>query len=206
MQLILTLLDFFGVAVFAVSGSLAAGRKQMDLFGVVVLATVTALGGGTIRDMVLSKGSVFWVSEPSYLIAAALAAIVTFFTIRFFQLPDRLLLVADAIGLAVFTVIGTEMTLAAGFSEIIAIVMGMISGTFGGIIRDVLSNEIPLIFRKEIYASASLAGAAMFWLLTSVFGEREIAVLISIVVTLGLRIAGTYWGLSLPTFQPRQKR
>jgi len=198
MHQILIILDFFGVAVFAVSGSLAAGRKQMDLFGVVVLASVTALGGGTIRDMVMSGGPVFWVADPTYLIVAMTAAVVTFFSIRFFKLPNNLLLIADAIGLAVFTVLGTEMALVSGSSGLVAIVMGMISGVFGGLIRDILSGEIPLILQKEIYATASLCGALTFWLLATFLDQQEVSVIISVLVTLLIRLAASYWRLSLP--------
>jgi uncharacterized membrane protein YeiH len=198
MHQILIILDFFGVAVFAVSGSLAAGRKQMDLFGVVVLASVTALGGGTIRDMVMSGGPVFWVVNPTYLVVAMIAAVVTFFSIRFFKLPNSLLLIADAIGLAVFTVLGTKVALASGTSGLVAIVMGMMSGVFGGLIRDILSGEIPLILRKEIYATASLCGALTYWLMATFLDQQEVSVIISVLVTLLIRLAATYWRLSLP--------
>ena len=198
MQTLLHILDIFGVAVFAISGALAAGKRRMDLFGVVVLAVVTALGGGTLRDMILDVGPVFWVTSPIYLIVALAAAVATFFTVRFFSLPPALLTVADALGLAVFTVLGTEKALAADISPGIAVVMGVMTGVVGGMIRDVLSDEIPLILRKEIYATASLCGAIILTALIALTEVRTLAIFASLVVTLALRLSAIKWKISLP--------
>ena len=198
MQTLLHILDIFGVAVFAISGARAAGKRRMDLFGVVVLAVVTALGGGTLRDVILDVSGVFWVTDPTYLIVAVAAAIATFFTVRLFSLPPILLAIADALGLAVFTILGTEKALGAGVPAVIAIVMGVITGVVGGMIRDVLSGEIPLILRSELYATASLCGAIILTLTISKFQVREIAVLTSLSVTLALRLAAIKWKISLP--------
>ncbi|NIP24484.1 MAG: trimeric intracellular cation channel family protein [Phycisphaerae bacterium] len=198
MQILLHILDIFGVAVFAISGALAAGKKRMDLFGVVVLAAVTALGGGTLRDMILDSGPVFWVTDPTYLIVAVGAAVATFVTVRLFKLPNMLLAIADALGLAVFTVLGTEKALALDMPVTIAVVMGVMSGVVGGMIRDVLSGEIPLILRKEIYATASLCGAIVLTLTITKIQIRELAVIASIIVTLGLRLSAIKWKISLP--------
>lgn len=198
MQILLHILDIFGVAVFAISGALAAGKRRMDLFGVVVLASVTALGGGTLRDMILDTGPVFWVTDPIYLIVAVVAAVATFFTVRLFKLPLMLLAIADALGLAVFTVLGTEKALALDMPASIAVVMGVMTGVVGGMIRDVLSGEIPLILRKEIYATASLCGAIVLTLTITKIQIRELAVIASIIVTLGLRLSAIKWKISLP--------
>jgi uncharacterized membrane protein YeiH len=198
MQTLFYILDIFGVAVFAISGALAAGKRRMDLFGVVVLASVTALGGGTLRDMILDAGPVFWVTDPTYLIVAVVAAVAIFFTVRLFRLPPMLLAVADAVGLAVFTVLGTEKALTLGMSAGIAVVMGVMTGVVGGMIRDVLSGEIPLILRKEIYATASLCGAIVLAFTVTKIQVRELAVIASIVVTLGLRLSAIKWKISLP--------
>lgn len=200
MQTLLYAMDLFGVAVFAITGSLAAGKKRMDLFGVVVLATVTALGGGTLRDLVLGSGPVFWVSAPIYLLVAVATAIVTFFLVRFFGLPLRLLSVADAFGLAVFTVLGTQKTLDMGISPGIAVVMGVMTGVVGGMIRDVLSGEIPLILRREIYATASLCGAVIFCIISVALQNQGIAAVASVIVTLGLRLSAIKWKMSLPLY------
>jgi len=200
MQTLLYVMDLFGVAVFAITGSLAAGKKRMDLFGVVVLATVTALGGGTLRDLVLGTSPVFWVSAPIYLLVAVATAIVTFFLVRFCGLPLKLLSVADAFGLAVFTVLGTQKALDMGISPGIAVVMGIMTGVVGGIIRDILSGEIPLILRREIYATASLCGAITFCLVSVALQNQALAALTSVIVTLVLRLSAIKWKMSLPLY------
>ncbi len=200
MQTLLYVMDLFGVAVFAITGSLAAGKKRMDLFGVVVLATVTALGGGTLRDLVLGVSPVFWVSAPIYLLVAVATAIVTFFLVRFCGLPLKLLSVADAFGLAVFTVLGTQKALDMGISPGIAVVMGIMTGVVGGIIRDILSGEIPLILRREIYATASLCGAITFCFVSIDLQNQGFAAVASVIVTLGLRLSAIKWEMSLPLY------
>jgi uncharacterized membrane protein YeiH len=200
MQTLLYAMDLFGVAVFAITGSLAAGKKHMDLFGVVVLATVTAVGGGTLRDLVLGVSPVFWVSAPIYLLVAVATAIVTFFLVRFYGLPLKLLSVADAFGLAVFTVLGTQKALDMDISPGIAVVMGVMSGVFGGMIRDVLSGEIPLILRREIYATASLCGAVTFCVVSYAQQNQSLAAIASVIVTLTLRLSAIKWEMSLPLF------
>jgi uncharacterized membrane protein YeiH len=199
-MLVVYLLDMFGVAVFAVAGALAAGRKRMDLFGVLVLGLVTALGGGTLRDLVLDAHPVFWIADPAYLAMATAAAGATFVGARRRRPPGRALLVADALGLAVFTAIGAAKTLSLGFSGVIAVIMGMFTGVAGGMLRDVLAGEIPLIFRREIYATASLAGGAALALLQAGGVPGQWALAGGAAVTLGLRLAAIRWGLSLPVF------
>ena len=162
-------LDLFGVAVFAVTGALAAGKKQMDLFGVVVLALATALGGGTLRDLILGAYPVFWISDPTYIFVGTAAAILIFVLARFFRPPAKALKFADAFGLAVFTVIGTSKAISLGVPGSISVIMGVLTGVAGGIIRDMLSGEIPLVLKAEIYATASLCGAITFVVLTNYF-------------------------------------
>ncbi|GAA5444673.1 UPF0126 inner membrane protein YadS [Microbulbifer sp. NBRC 101763] len=190
--------DLIGIAVFAFSGVLAAGHKQMDLFGAVVLACVTSTGGGTIRDIILNI-PVFWLQEPYYLWIAVITGVVSFYLIRYLQVPMRLLMFADAIGLAVFVVIGTQKGLEMGYSATIAIVMGMMTGTFGGVIRDVLSGDIPLLLRREIYATAALTGAAVLVALDA-NGKLpgDLVVAIAVLVTLSIRLAAIRWNLSAP--------
>ncbi|MFA0812626.1 trimeric intracellular cation channel family protein [Microbulbifer epialgicus] len=191
--------DLIGIAVFAFSGVLAAGHKQMDLFGAVVLACVTSTGGGTIRDIILNI-PVFWLQEPYYLWIAVITGVVSFYLIRYLQVPMRLLMFADAIGLAVFVVIGTQKGLEMGYSATIAIVMGMMTGTFGGVIRDVLSGDIPLLLRREIYATAALTGAAVLVALdASGILPGDLVVAIAVLVILSIRLAALRWNLSAPT-------
>lgn len=200
MQTLIYLMDLFGVGVFAITGSLAAGRKHMDIFGVVVVATVTALGGGTLRDLILGAYPTFWVSDPTYLVVAVATAIAIFFLVRFCDLPPTLLSVADAFGLAVFTVVGTDKALALEIPGGIAVVMGVMTGVVGGMIRDVLSGEIPLILRREIYATASLCGAIAYSSILINFQNKGVAILAAVLVTLGLRLSAIRWKISLPVY------
>jgi len=204
MQPVVLLLDLAGVAVFAISGALAAGRKRMDLFGVVVLACVTALGGGTARDLTLGAYPVFWVADPRYVFVAVAGAIVTFVAVRRWRLPQGLLLLADAFGLALFTVIGAERALAHGASGPVAVIMAVVTGVVGGMLRDVLVREIPFICRSELYATASLCGAVVFVAFAQGPPPLGLAVAASFVVTLGLRLAAIRWGLSLPSWPQRR--
>lgn len=198
-------LNLFGTAVFAIGGALAAARKGMDLFGVVVAAVLTGIGGGTLRDLCLGVQPVNWVTDPMGLEIAAIFGILTFAYGRFRQfanIPNRLLIVADAVGLAVFTVLGCNTALANNAGALIAVIMGMVTGSGGGIIRDVFSAEIPLFFRKEIYATACLVGGGGYLLLLASGASESWAMLGGAVVTLLIRLAAIYWGLSLPVLTP----
>ena len=160
---ILHLFGLLGSAVFALSGALEAGRKKMDVFGAIVVALVTALGGGTLRDLLLPGKSVFWVTDSQPVITAIVVAVLTFYTIRpLGPVSRRMLLIADAAGLAFFTVLGVEKSLSCGLSPLISVMMGTITGIVGGIVRDILCNTIPLVLQREVYATASLAGGIMY--------------------------------------------
>ena len=193
-------LDLFGVAVFAITGALAAGKKKMDLFGVVVLALATALGGGTLRDVILGAHPVFWISDPIYIFVGTAGALLIFILARFFRPPAKALQFADAFGLAVFTVIGTEKAISLGVPGSIAVISGVMTGVAGGIIRDILSGEIPLVLKAEIYATASLCGAIIFVVLANHFPFMPLSAPAAITAVLGLRIAAIHWKLSLPVF------
>jgi len=206
MNIFIHALDLFGTGVFAVTGALAAGRKKMDIFGVVVLGCVTAMGGGTLRDVILGSQPIFWVSETNYLAVATIAAIGTFALARRWKLPVTILMYADALGLAVFTIIGFQKAFHITHEYSIAIVMGVTTGVVGGIIRDILSGEVPLILRREIYASASLCGAAVFALLSYLELFSPIAVSGAILTTLAIRIAALHWNLTLPLFRLEDDR
>ncbi len=194
------LLDLFGVAVFAVTGSLAAGKKRLDLFGVVVVALATALGGGTFRDVTLGAQPIFWISDPAYILVAVSASVMTFASARFREPPKGMLQVADAFGLAIFTVIGAQKALNLEVSSIIVVIMGVMTGVAGGMIRDILSGEIPLILQREIYATASLCGALAFVGLATFVPTERINIVVAVVVVLALRLAAIRWKLSLPVF------
>ena len=195
------LLDLAGVAVYAVSGALAAGRKSLDLVGVVVVASVTAIGGGTVRDLLLDRHPVFWIARPTYLYVIIVAALATVAWSRRFRPPALSLAVADALGLALFTVSGAQIAEARGLSGVVVVLMATLTGVAGGVLRDVLAAEIPMILRKgQLYATASIAGAAVYLLLQS-FLDRTSAALLAMAFTAVLRIAAIVWDLTLPVFR-----
>lgn len=198
---LLYLLDLFGVAVFSISGALAAGRKRLDLLGVVIIAVVTAVGGGTIRDLLLDRHPIFWISDPIYLLVILSAALSTIWYTRYKEPPQKALLWADALGLAVFTITGAQATQEVVSSEVIIIIMAAITGTVGGVVRDVLTNVIPMIMQRDIYATAALAGAICYLLLQLTILSSTLIIVISMVVVIALRLAAIQWGLNLPRFK-----
>ncbi|OYW76734.1 MAG: hypothetical protein B7Z37_07430 [Verrucomicrobia bacterium 12-59-8] len=200
-------IEYSAVAVCAITAVLAAEGKEMDLFGVIVLALVTAVGGGTIRDLCLGVRPLFWIEQPMYLWTALIAAVATFVMVRFVHPPHRLLAVADAFGLALFGIAGTEKALMFGTPAIVAILLGIVTGVAGGVLRDVLRNEVPWVFRSEVnlYATAVFAGAMVFVLLRRNLPPSESHRYIGMAFILVLRLAAMRWNLRLPMFQTRPK-
>lgn len=196
-------LDLFGVAVFAVTGALVASRKQMDLVGFVFLGVVAGVGGGTLRDMALGLAPVFWAREPAYLLLCVAAAVLTFFTAH---VPDsrlRVLIWLDAVGMALFAVLGAERALA--FGPVVAAAMGVVTAVTGGMIRDILGGESPVILRREIYATAALLGALVFLLATPVL-PRAAALGLGFFAGFALRALALRRGWSLPRWRARPGR
>jgi len=205
MQELLYWLDLFGIVVFALSGALMAGRYKLDPFGVIVLASVTAIGGGTIRDIILQT-PVFWTVAPLYIYVIFTTAVLTIIFIRQpKRIPKRFLLIADAFGLALFAVLGTEKALSLGAEIPIAIVMGIITGVAGGMLRDVLCNVIPMILRKEIYATAAMLGGLLYSIGHVLAWPQNMSLLVAVIAALGLRLAAIYWRVSLPAFHIIEK-
>lgn len=197
----LYLCDLFGVAVFACSGALMAGRKSMDLFGVLVIAMVTALGGGTLRDAVLGHHPVSWVQDDLYIAVASIAATSVVLWVRMTKpIPASGLLIADALGLAIATVIGTDVALQLNTSASAAIIMGVMTGVAGGVMRDIICNEIPLVFQREIYATASIAGAVIFIVLATGNVSRTTASIAAMVAVFVIRVSALRWHWALPRF------
>lgn len=199
------LLDHFGVTVAAITGVLAARGKSVDLFGVIVLAIVTAFGGGTIRDLLLGSTPVFWVSSPDYFLNAVFTAILVFYLVRYHALPGSVLLVADAMALALFALAGARKAMTFGVSPPIVIAMGVTTGVAGGILRDLLIGEIPLVFRREIYlyATAAFFGTSLFVALQRLFHEVELSLICGGLTVFLMRLAGIRWKITLPVFRPR---
>jgi uncharacterized membrane protein YeiH len=199
---ILQTLDYAGVAVFAVSGAIAAGRKSFDLLGVVVIALVTSIGGGTVRDVLLNRNPVFWIGNPTYLIVIVATALLTVPYTRRFKPPRQALQAADALGLAFFGISGAQVAENAHLPGLILVVMGTITSVFGGVLRDVLCNDIPMILRKgNIYATAVIAGVSLYVIGSSLGMSRESASVLGMLVIAGLRFAAIVWNLSLPVYE-----
>ncbi|HGY9593074.1 TPA: TRIC cation channel family protein [Vibrio campbellii] len=200
-SMLLYMIDLFGTAVFAVSGVLLAGRLKMDPFGVIVLGSVTAIGGGTIRDMALGATPVFWITDTTYLWVIFITCLLTMILIRRpKRLPWWVLPVCDAIGLAVFVGIGVEKALAYNASGMVAVIMGVITGCGGGIIRDVLAREVPMVLRSEVYATACIIGGIFHTTALSMGYDHSVALLAGVISTLIIRLGAIRWHLSLPTF------
>jgi len=196
--MILNSLDLIGTLVFAISGAMAASSKKLDLFGAAFIAFVTALGGGTVRDLLLGSTPVGWMQNPNYILTILVGVGITFLFKKQVRKLRKTLFLFDTIGIAVFTVIGLEKALLIELSPIIAAMMGMFSAVLGGVIRDILINEIPLIFRKEIYALACLAGGAIFLVLDSTELSFEINVLITSMSIILIRIIAIKYKIGLP--------
>lgn len=196
-------LDVAGVAVFAVSGALVAAQKRLDLLGFTVIAVLTGFGGGTLRDLLLGRTPIFWLQRPE-LIAAAGAAAFAVFMLRPRPTGEfTALLWADAVGMALYAVLGAEIALLSGAQPWAAVLLGVVTASFGGVLRDVVCDEIPLLFQKEIYALAALAGAATFVALRLNGIWRDPALLIGVAVGFAIRGAAIRFGWSLPTYRPR---
>jgi uncharacterized membrane protein YeiH len=200
--MVLDLFSMLGVAVFAASGALAAGRKNFDLLGVVTIALVTAVGGGTLRDLLLDRHPIFWVKDPSHLTAILAGAALTLAYVRFRRPPLAALAVADALGLALFTISGARVAEEKGLPGLTVVVMGAVTGSAGGVLRDVLSGEVPLLFRQtDLYATAAIAGAALYLVVQNVGVGPEPASYLGMAAVAGLRFAAIRWRLRLPVFR-----
>ena len=193
------LLDLIGIGVFAVSGALAAGRKRLDLLGVFVLASVTAIGGGTIRDLLLDRHPMFWLTDAAYLGVIVAAVAVTFAYVRWRRPPLVSLLVADALGLALFSIAGAQIAQNAGLPAVSVVLLGTMTGVGGGVIRDVLSAEIPFVLRRgNLYASAVIIGIVGYLMLESIGVARQPASLIGMGIIAASRFAAIRWEVQLP--------
>jgi uncharacterized membrane protein YeiH len=191
--------DLIGCGVFAVSGAIIAYQQKMDGIGVVVLATVTAIGGGTLRDLLLGI-PVFWLNQPSYIYVVVFTCLIAILWInKTNRLPDKSLEFADAVGLSLFVVMGTEKALGYGVAPITAVIMGMMTGCFGGVLRDVMANQIPLIFQKHLYAVCCLAGGSVYVTLDG-YVEPSTAAVAAFFTVLLLRIAAIKKGWSIHVF------
>lgn len=190
----------------AMSGALAAGRRNMDIFGVAVIAFFTALGGGTVRDILLGNFPVNWTQHPRYIYMTITGGLVTVVIARFMRHLHQLFLVLDAIGLVAFTVIGCNVALELGYDTVVVVMAGITTGIFGGIIRDILCNRTPQVLRHELYASVSLVVAFLYLTLLRQGVDEDVTLLAAFSLGLLLRMAAIRWRLSLPVFSYSQTR
>ncbi len=198
-------IDLAGVAVFAATGALAASRKQLDIIGFIFLAAVTGTGGGTFRDVILDV-PVFWVVQPAYLLVCAGIAILVFFTAHLVESRYKLLLWLDAIGLSAYAALGAWKGLEATGSPTVAVVMGMLTATFGGILRDLLAGEPSVLLRPEVYVTAALAGSAMFTLIDAAGFPTLISAALAFATAFFVRGGALRFGWSFPPYRSRPGR
>lgn len=195
------ILDLVGVAVFAVSGALAAGRTGLDLLGVVVLAALTAVGGGTLRDLLLNRHPIFWITDATYLTVIIVSALFTVGYVRVLPPPGNALLVADALGLALFAMSGAQVAEALQRPPLIVVLLGTMTGVAGGVLRDVITAQIPLLLRRDIYATAAIGGIALYLLLQAAGMKRSWAFGVGMVLVAALRLFAIWWDWQLPVFR-----
>ncbi|MBV8379176.1 MAG: trimeric intracellular cation channel family protein [Paucibacter sp.] len=191
--------DLLGVAVFAVSGALAAMQAGLDLFGLLVLAAVTAIGGGTLRDLLLNRHPIGWMRDGRYLVVICLAALATAAYGQLSPGAMKSLRIADALGLALFALTGTELAEDCGIKRVPALLMGTLTAVGGGVVRDLLSGQVPLLLRRDIYATAAIAGIALYQLLRVAGLKRDWAFIAGIVCVAGLRLAAIRYDWQLPS-------
>ncbi|WP_376875410.1 trimeric intracellular cation channel family protein [Albirhodobacter sp. R86504] len=200
-------LDYTSVLIFALTGALVASRQQLDLVGFIFIAALTAVGGGTLRDLLLGRDPVFWVGQPQYIVLIAFAAVIVFFTAHFLESRYRTLLWLDAAALAVAVPAGVAVTMNLGHGPITVLIMGVVTGTFGGLMRDVVCNEVPLVIKQgELYLSCAFAGAVAAVISKQFIDQMLPCLLICAGVTFALRAGTLRFGWALPVYKARPPR
>ena len=201
----MTFIYVVAIVAEAMSGALAAGRRSMDIFGVAVIAFVTALGGGTVRDVILGNFPIGWTKHPEYVGLVIAAGLLTTLIAAHMHKLKRLFLALDAMGLVAFSLIGCDIALRLGYALPVVVMAGMITGICGGVVRDVLCNQIPVVFQRELYASVSLVVCCLFLLLRSLDFNPALNTSLSFAVGLALRVQAIRLGWKLPTFSYQRR-
>ena len=200
-------LDYASVLIFALTGALVASRAQLDIVGFGFVACLTAVGGGTVRDVLLDRDPVFWVAEPTYILIAVLAAVLVFFTAHLMESRYRWLLWLDSFALAVAVPAGVSLAMQTGQNMAVVLIMGMVTGCMGGLMRDVVCNEVPLVLKQgELYATAALAGAKTALAIGAFAGASAVALIGCGAVTWALRAGSLVFGWRLPVYKARPPR
>ena len=195
--MVLHYLFIVGICVEAVTGAIAAGRKKMDFFGVMLIASITALGGGTVRDLLFNTHPLTWVAHPEYLLYTSGCALLTIYIARPLVRIIKLFLIFDALGLSVFVIVGVQKILSYGMSPSVAIIGGMITGICGGMLRDILCNNIPLVLRKELYAVIALAGALLFIILAHFHVQENLNIAITLCSIFTARLFAIFFHIQI---------
>ncbi|MBF7688282.1 trimeric intracellular cation channel family protein [Acinetobacter rathckeae] len=198
--MLLTIIYIVAITAEAMTGALSAGRRSMDWFGVILIACVTALGGGSVRDVLLGHYPLGWVKHPEYLVLTCCAALFTIFIAKWMRHLRSIFLLLDALGLIGFTIIGCQISIHLGHGFVVSAVAGMMTGVSGGILRDILCNDIPLVFRRELYASISFVAVICYWLCMSMGMSLEGTVVTTLIFGFSLRVIAIYFGLEMPKF------
>ena len=193
-------LDLLGTASFAISGALFAMNKRMDPFGVFIIAFVTAVGGGTLRDMLIDRNPITWMGDITYVYVIFISVVLAILLRKKISHLSKSLFLFDTIGLGIFTIVGTEIGVQSNLHPIISVSLGMLTATFGGVIRDTLSNEIPLIFHKEIYATACIIGSVTYLLLNQFQINQDLIHILTTLMVIAVRLIVVKFKLQLPTF------
>ena len=203
---VLEFLDYLAIAVFAATGALAASRKQLDVIGFIFLAAITGIGGGTFRDIVLGRLPVFWVTNDTYMIVCILSGIAVYFTAHLLESRYRVLLWLDAIGLAAYSAVGAAKGLEVTDSPVVAMVTGMLTATFGGILRDIVAGEPSVLLRPEIYVSAAVAGAVVYVGSDMLGFAQSVSFLLAMATTIVIRGGALLYGWTFPVYRARPGR
>lgn len=198
--MLLTIIYIIAITAEAMTGALSAGRRSMDWFGVILIACVTALGGGSVRDVLLGHYPLTWVKHPEYLVLTCCAALFTILIAKWMRHLRNIFLILDALGLIGFTIIGCQIALQMGHGFVVCAVAGVLTGVSGGILRDILCNDVPLVFRRELYASISFVAVICYWLCVDIGMSLELTVIFTLIFGFVLRLIAIYFGLEMPKF------